>query len=344
MSDDKILLEGRRVIAAESTALHATLERLDERFCAAVKAIAACEGKVITTAVGKSGFVAGKLASTLSSLGIPAVFVHPTEGLHGDLGVIASEDIIVGISHSGNTEELLSFLLSAKLRFQIQVVVVVGARGGNIDGLADVILETGVTEEACSLGLAPTTSSTAALVLSDALAVAVSGIKGVKPKDFAALHPSGELGRRLYTPIASVMRVDFPRVDGERPLREVVPQMTAGGIGLVTVEDKKNSRIGIITDGDVRRSVQKGTAWLEKRAGEVMTSPPKTIQISALGMDALTEMERERLTSLLVVDKEGNPVGVVHLHDILRYGLGLSSWPSSKLSKASPGSEESKQK
>jgi arabinose-5-phosphate isomerase len=323
MLDDAILEEGRRVIAAESAALQGTLRGLDARFCAAVRALAACKGKVVTTAVGKSGFIARKVASTLASLSMPAIFIHPVEGLHGDLGMLASDDIIIGISHSGNTEELLSFLLAAKLRFQTQLMAIVGVRGGSLDGLADIVLETGVVEEACALGLAPTTSSTAALALGDALAVAVSRLKGAQPKDFAVLHPAGQLGRRLYTPIAAIMRRHFPTVDAAQPLREVVLHMTSGGIGLVAVEDRQNARIGIITDGDVRRTVQRGNGWPDLKAGEVMSSPPKAIGIEALSMDALTKMETEKITSLLVVDNRGAVCGIVHIHDILRHGLGL---------------------
>ena len=323
MSDEAILQEGRRVVAAESAALQHMAQGLDGRFCAAVKTVAACQGKVVTTAVGKSGFIARKLASTLASLGIPAVFIHPIEGLHGDLGMLAADDLIIGISHSGNTEELLSFLLTAKLRFQAQLIAIVGVRGGSLAGLADIVLETGVVEEACALGLAPTTSSTAALALGDALAVAVSRLKGVQPKDFAALHPAGELGRRLYTPIAALMRRDFPTVDAEQLLRDIVPQMTAGGLGMVAVEDRQHARLGIVTDGDVRRSVQRGTGWLDLKVREVMSSPPKAIGLEALSMDALAKMESEKITSLVVLDDQGGICGIVHIHDILRHGLGL---------------------
>jgi arabinose-5-phosphate isomerase len=323
MSDGVILAEGRRVIGAESAALQQTLQGLDTRFCEAVKAVACCQGKVVTSAIGKSGFIARKLASTLASLSIPAMFIHPIEGMHGDLGMLAADDLIVGISHSGNTEELLSFMLTAKLRFHAQLIAIVGVRGGSLDGLADIVLETGVVEEACALGLAPTTSSTAALALGDALAVAVSRLKGVQAKDFAALHPAGELGRRLYTPIAAIMRQDFPTVDAEQALREVVSQMTAGGLGMVVVQDNKHGRLGIVTDGDVRRTVQRSNNWLDLQAGEVMSSPPKAIGIEALSMDALAKMESEKITSLVVLDGQGTVCGLVHIHDILRHGLGL---------------------
>ncbi|MGH9339394.1 MAG: KpsF/GutQ family sugar-phosphate isomerase [Acidobacteriota bacterium] len=332
MSDELILQEGRRAIAEEAAALQEILSRLDERFCDTVKAIANCRGKIVTTALGKSGFVARKLASTLASLGTPAVFVHPTEGIHGDLGVLTRDDLIIAISHSGNSDELISFLDVAKLRFQVTIIALVGTRGGMIDAIAGTVLETGVTEEACALGLAPTTSSTAALALADAVAVAVSKIKGFKAKEFAALHPAGALGRRLYTSVETLMRTDFPRIGPEQSLREVVKQITLGRIGLVLVEDT-DSRIGMITDGDIRRAVQADGGKLDRKAAEIMSAEPKTIRVGALGMDALMEMERERVTSLIVLDKQERPVGIVHLHDILRHGLGLSSWQSSKYKK-----------
>lgn len=330
ISDEAILQEGRRAIAAEAAALENMLERLDWRFCAAVRTIAGCKGKVVTTAIGKSGIIARKLASTLSSLGTPAFFVHPTEGLHGDLGVLTPDDIIIGISHSGNSDELASFLQVAKARLQSEIVALVGTRGGGIDTLATNVLETGVTEEACSLGLAPTTSSTAALALSDALAVAVSRFRGFQAREFAALHPAGALGKKLYTSVEKVMRTDFPMAAADQPLKQIVEQITLGRLGLIVIDDRARSQYGIITDGDIRRIVQVDDGKLDRIARDVMSTPPKTIAVGKLGMDALVEMERERVTSLIVMNEDQVPVGIVHLHDILRHGLGLSSWPSSK--------------
>ena len=324
--DEGILQEGRRVLAEEAAALQVTMELLDERFCEAVKAVVTCTGKVVATGVGKSGFIARKFASTLTSLGTPAFFVHPTDGVHGDLGIVMPEDLLIAISHSGNSDELISFLQAAKTRTRGPIIALTGARGGSIDRLASIVLETGVKEEACALGLAPTTSSTAALALCDSLAVAVSRLKGIKATDFAALHPAGNIGQRLHTPVASLMHANFPKAGPDQPLREFVSQMGSGDLlGVVVVEDKQRGRIGIITDGDVRRAAKAGTGHLDLKAAEIMSSPPKTISVEALGMDALMKMEEARITSLVVVDAEGSPVGVVHLHDVLRFGLGLSS-------------------
>jgi arabinose-5-phosphate isomerase len=326
VSDGIILQEGRRVIAAESAALQDMLELLDKRFCDAVKVIGTCTGKVVATGVGKSGLIARKLASTFSSLGIPAFFVHPTEGVHGDLGTLMPDDLVLVISHSGNSDELIPFLQVAKRRLRVPIIAIVGTRGGSVDSLAGIVLETGVKEEACALKLAPTTSSTAALALCDALAVVASGLKGIQAKDFAALHPAGSLGKRLYTPVARLMHVNFPKVGPEQTLKEIMPRMSGGEggiLGLVVVEDKEHGRIGIITDGDIRRVAQANNGSLERKAGEAMSTPPRTIGVDALGVDALTKMEEERITSLVVVDTKDNLVGVVHIHDILRYGLGL---------------------
>ncbi|MBI4396953.1 MAG: KpsF/GutQ family sugar-phosphate isomerase [Elusimicrobia bacterium] len=321
--DTQWLQEGRRVLEEEADALMVVRRTLDARFCRAVKAVAACRGKVVTTGVGKSGFIAQKLASTLASLGRSAFYVHPTEGVHGDLGMLQSGDLLIAISHSGNTSELMSFLLVAKKYHRVPIIAIVGGTGGGLGRLADLILTTGVEEEACVLGLAPTTSSTAALALGDALAVTVSRLMKLQAKDFAALHPAGSLGGRLYAPVAQLMRHEFPRARADQSLKEIAPLISAGGLGLIVVQDGKRSRFGIITDGDIRRAAQAGSARLEKKAGDVMSSPPKTIDVKSLGVDALMRMENSKITSLVVTDGHRRPVGVLHIHDILRYGLGL---------------------
>ncbi len=325
LSDQAVLEEGRRVLSMEARALEEMGARLNHDFCRAVRAVAACQGKVVLTGVGKSGFVARKIASTLSSLGRPSFFVHPTEGVHGDLGMLRSDDLLISVSQSGSTNELVSFLTVAKTRFNVPVIAIVGENGGNLERWADIVLATGAVEEACALGLAPTTSSTAALALGDALAVAVSRLMGLEAKDFAALHPAGALGHRLYAPVEKLMRREFPRVDAGRTLREISPLITQGGIGLAVVEDKETGRLGVVTDGDIRRAVQKGPAGLDQKARDVMSASPKSVGLKTLGMDALMEMERSRITSLVVLDEQGRLAGVLHIHDILRYGLDLVS-------------------
>ena len=327
MTDEALLHEGRRVIADEAAALLALRDGLDDRFCRAARAIAGCSGRIVTTAVGKSGAIARKLASTLSSLGCSAMFIHPIEGMHGDLGMIQPGDVVVAISHSGNSDELVAFLSAARGRCNPVTIAIVSRGGGKVDASADIILETGVTDEACALGLAPTSSSTASLALGDALAVAASGVKGFQVSDFAGLHPAGALGQKLQTSVEQLMRTDFPRVAGERPMREVVQVMTDGAMGLVIVEDARSGTIGIITDGDVRRAM--GRLAVETcRAAELMSVPVRSVRVGTLSMDALVDMERERVTSLLVLDHADRPVGVVHIHDILRYGFNVNQPPA----------------
>jgi arabinose-5-phosphate isomerase len=330
MTDDAILHEGRRVVAEEARALSAMGDRLGPEFCEAVRAVVGCTGRVVTTAVGKSGVIARKLASTLSSLGCPSIFVHPIEGLHGDLGMVQPGDVIFAISHSGKSQEVVSFLTAVRLRLSPAIIAMVGARGGALDRLATTVLETGVTSEACAIGLAPTTSSTASLALGDAVAVAASRAKGFDASGFATLHPSGALGDRLRTPVTAFMLRDFPKVGPHDRLRDVVGVITRGAIGLAVVVDPVSGRLGIVTDGDIRRASTGAGSVLDRRAADVMSTPPRSIGIDALGMDALMEMERERVTALVVLDGD-RPAGVVHLHDILRYGLGLVRRPSKEL-------------
>jgi arabinose-5-phosphate isomerase len=328
VNDQQILDEGRRVVGEEARALVELQGRLGAEFCAAVRAISECQGRIVATAVGKSGVIARKLASTFSSLGCPSIFVHPIEGIHGDLGMVRRGDVVIAISHSGNSQEVVSFLTAAKVHLAPVTIAIVGARGGALDRFASIVLETGVTVEACAIGLAPTTSSTASLALGDALAVAASRMKGFDASEFANLHPSGALGDRLRTPVAQLMRAEFPRVAPDTIVRDVVETITRGGIGLAIVEDPASGHLGIVTDGDIRRASSTGTDALDRRAADVMSAPPRSIAIDEFGMDALMEMERERVTALIVLDAAGRAAGVVHLHDILRYGLGLVRPPA----------------
>lgn len=311
-----ILSEGQRVLRQEAHALTAMAEGIDARFCLAVEMVANCSGRVIATGVGKSGLIARKIASTMSSLGIRALFLHPTEAVHGDMGALASGDLILALSHSGNSEELLAFLEPVGTWLGLSVIALVGRAGGAVDNFSTVTLETGVSDEACALGLAPTTSSTATLALGDALAVCASKMKGIRPHDFARWHPSGSLGQRLYVRVKDLMHRDYASVDADELLSSVVHKITEGGLGVVLVDLGSAGR-GIITDGDIRRAVQTYTDWEIKRAREIMSSPPCAIQEAALAFDALALMESKRITSLAVVDSDERVVGIAHLHDIL---------------------------
>jgi arabinose-5-phosphate isomerase len=247
--------------------------------------------------------------------------------MHGDLGMVQAGDMILAISHSGNSDELVAFVTAARKRCNPLVVAIVSSSGGKVDMLADIVLETGATQEACALGLAPTSSSTASMALGDALAVAASRVKGFQATDFAGLHPAGALGQKLQVPVEQLMLANFPRITGDRPMREAVQVMTAGAIGLVIVEDTPSGRIGIITDGDVRRAITR-PGLDDCRAAELMSVPVRSVRVGTLSMDALVEMERERVTSLLVMDDDRTPVGVVHIHDILRYGFNVNEPPA----------------
>lgn len=315
-SVQKMLSEGQRVLRQEAQALEALAARLDASFCLAVELLTHCSGKVVLSGVGKSGFIARKIASTMSSLGTPAIFLHPTEAVHGDMGSLTSEDLIVAVSHSGNSEELLAFLEPVKTWLKLPVVAITGRRGGAVDHFATVVLETAVTEEACSLGLAPTSSSTATLALGDALAVCASQVKGVGAQNFARWHPSGSLGRRLYVRVKEIMHKDYATVHAEALLDAVVEKITQGGLGLVIVR-QGSERVGIITDGDIRRAVQTHADWTTKRAQDIMSSSPYRIEANALAFDALALMESKKITALIATDATGRIQGVVHLHDIL---------------------------
>jgi arabinose-5-phosphate isomerase len=316
LSAQAILSEGQRVLRQEAHALEAMAEKMDARFYLAVEMVAHCSGRVIATGVGKSGLIARKIASTMSSLGIRALFVHPTEAVHGDMGVLAPDDLILALSHSGNSEELLAFLEPVGTWLGLSVIALVGRAGGAIDNFSTVTLETGVSDEACALGLAPTTSSTATLALGDALAVCASKMKGVRPHDFARWHPSGSLGQRLYVRVKDLLHRHYASVDADALLDSVIRQISQGGLGVVLVDLGSAGR-GIITDGDIRRAVQMHADWETKQAREIMSSPPCVIQEDALAFDALALMESKRITSLVVVDSEDQVTGIVHLHDIL---------------------------
>ena len=311
-----ILNEGQRVLRQEAQALEAMATSLNENFCLAVELLADCRGKIIVSGVGKSGFIARKIASTMSSLGTPALFLHPTEAVHGDMGALALTDLVLAVSHSGNSEELLAFLEPVGAGLGLKVIAITGRRGGAIDNFATIVLETGVVEEACALGLAPTSSSTATLALGDALAVCASRVRGIGSHHFARWHPSGSLGRRLYVRVKDIMRLNYVKVNADAYLNMVVEKITQGGLGLVIVE-QGNEGEGIVTDGDIRRAVQTYPDWATKRARDIMSSSPYQIQESALAFDALALMESKKITSLVVANAEGRMSGVVHLHDLL---------------------------
>ena len=313
---------GRRVLRIEAEAILALIPKLDERFDRAVGILRDCRGRVALTGMGKSGSVAQKIASTLASTGTPAFFLHPAEGGHGDLGMLVRGDVIVAVSNSGETDELIELLPAIK-RLGLKLIVLVGDPSSTLARQSDVAIDVSVPEEACPMGLAPTASTTAALAMGDALAVALLEERGFTEEDFAMLHPAGSLGRRLLWRVLDLMHVgeQLPIVPQEALMRDAVAEISRKKFGMTAVVDGAGRLTGIITDGDLRRALQKGMELLQCPVKECMTANPKTVDREALAAKALEVMERHAITSLLIVDLEGRPEGVIHLHDLLKAGV-----------------------
>lgn len=318
MSAGDELKVARRVLEAEAEAVRELAERLDERFLRALDLLEACRGRVVVTGIGKSGLVGKKIAATLASTGTPALFLHPAEGVHGDLGMVVRGDVVLAVSHSGETDELL-VLVPALKRLGVPLIVLTGNPRSTLAQHGDVVVDVSVRNEACPLNLTPTTSTTAALAMGDALAVALLDRRGIQPDDFALVHPGGSLGRRLLR-VEDLMHrgAEVPIVREETPMREVVLEMTAKRLGTTGVVDAEGRLQGIITDGDLRRALQRDPRLFERMAVEIMTRSPKTIGGGELAAKALEVMEQHAITQLLIVDASRRPEGIIHLHDILR--------------------------
>ncbi len=313
-----ILKVARRVLETEADAVRALVERLDERFARAVALVEACRGRVVVTGMGKSGLVGKKLAATLASTGTPALFLHPAEGVHGDLGMLVRGDLVIALSNSGETEELF-LLVPAIKRLAIPLVVLTGRPTSRLAQHADLVLDVSVREEACPLNLTPTASTTAALALGDALAIAVLTRRRLGPDDVARLHPGGAIGRGLVRAAELMHRGDeIPAVAASAPLDAVIREMSAKRLGCTGVLDAAGALCGIVTDGDLRRAVEHGGGRLPATASLVMTRRPKTVGRDELAVTALELMERHSITQLFIVDDEGRPDGILHLHDLLR--------------------------
>jgi arabinose-5-phosphate isomerase len=319
-----ILEEARRVIRIEADALLSLADSLNGEFERAVELILSCRGRVVVTGMGKSGLIGQKIASTMASTGTPAFFLHPAEGIHGDLGMIMSGDVVLALSNSGETEEVVRILPVIK-RLGAHLVSMSGNPSSTLAKAGDVFLDISVKEEACPLGLAPTASTTATLALGDALAVALLVKRGFKAEDFALFHPGGALGKKLILKVEDLMHSGdgVPLVGSATTMREAIFVITEKRLGVTGVTDETGKLLGVITDGDLRRALEKGRDILNLSAGELMTGTPKRITRSELAAAALNRMEEFSITSLFVFDddKSDGPVGVVHLHDLLKAGL-----------------------
>ncbi len=317
-----ILGAARRVLEIEAGAVRALIPRLDENFVRAVDIVQACRGRVVLTGMGKSGFIAKKIAATLASTGTPALFLHPAEGVHGDLGMLVRGDVVLAVSNSGETEEIVE-LLPAFKRLGVPLLALVGNSLSTLARQSDVVLDVAVAEEACPMNLAPTASTTAALAMGDALAVALLERRGIGPEDFALIHPAGTLGKKLILRVEDLMHQggELPCVAQDLPMREVIPIITGKRLGMTAVTDSQGRLTGIITDGDLRRALQRWPDLLEHPAQAIMTRDPKCIGKGELAARAVQVMEQHTITSLLIVDGGGRPEGVIHLHDLLRAGV-----------------------
>lgn len=319
--------EARRVLKIEAQCISNVAERLDSSFEEAVSLVLQCQGKIIVTGMGKSGHIARKIASTLSSTGTPALFLHPAESSHGDLGVISANDTVIAISYGGGSSELTA-LLNYIARKDIAMLAMTGNPASELARAAKACLDISVSEEACPLGLAPTSSSTVTLALGDALAMAVLKRKGFQREDFAEFHPGGSLGRRLLTRVRDVMHVDeaLPLVSPDEDMVSVISLMTRKEVrGVAGIVDDKGSLIGIITDGDIRRRLEKSRNPLTEKAEALMSKSPKTIDAGELAEKALFVMEQFKIQTLFAVDKSSDnssrPVGLVHLQDLLKANI-----------------------
>ncbi|GAC1618347.1 MAG: KpsF/GutQ family sugar-phosphate isomerase [Candidatus Acidiferrum sp.] len=307
----------RRVLQIEGQAIRDVMDRLDASFDKAVELLLACKGRVVVSGMGKSGLIGRKISATLSSTGTPSFFLHPAEALHGDLGMLARGDALLAVSYGGETEELIR-LLEALKRLEITLVTLTGKTKSTLAEASDVALDVSVKQEACSLNLAPTASTTVAMAVGDALAVSLLERRGFRPDDFAALHPAGRLGQKLLR-VEHVMHSGeaLPLVSLETPMPDVFHEMSKKGLGMTTVAGRDGRLEGILTDGDLRRLMEAHRgAVLEMNAGSGMTKNPQTIGPHILASEALNLMEKHKITSLVVVDKENCALGVVHLHDL----------------------------
>ena|SRR5215204_4382529 len=308
----------RKVLQTEAAAILALVDRVDEKFARAVELIRACKGRVIVTGMGKSGIICRKIAATLASTGTPAFFLHPAEAVHGDLGVIQADDVVIAMSYSGETDELTRVLETLK-RIGAPLIAISGSLGSTLAQAADVSLDCSVSEEACPMNLVPTASTTAALALGDALAMTVLVEKGFRPEDFANLHPGGKLGKKLMRVEQLMSAGDaLPVVQLHTAMRDVIYEMSRKGLGMTSVVEKDGRLAGIITDGDLRRKMATTPNIQDLSARDVMTANPVAIGQSTMAVEALAMMEQRKITSIVVIDADRRVEGIVHLHDLWR--------------------------
>ncbi|WP_018248152.1 KpsF/GutQ family sugar-phosphate isomerase [Orenia marismortui] len=322
LESGQIKEQAREVLEIEAAAINNLKESIDDNFIEVVKEILSCEGRVIMTGMGKSGVIAKKLAATLASTGTPSFFLHPAEAIHGDLGMVTNQDIVIAMSNSGESEEITNILPFIK-RIGAKVIAMTGGLSSTLAENSDYLLNTEIEQEACPLNLAPTASTTAALALGDALAIALLKARDFKPEDFALYHPGGSLGRKLLLTVDDVLHVRErnPVVDKNTTLKETLFKMTSSRMGAANIINSQGELVGIITDGDIRRKLDQGFDLLAKTAEEIMTKDPTQITPDKLAAEALKIMQEKEISDLPVVDENKMPLGLVNFQDLLKAGV-----------------------
>ncbi len=318
-----VIEKAKQVLKIESEAIQALINRIDDTFVKTVELLDKCKGRVVITGIGKSGIVGKKISATLASIGVPSIFLHAADGTHGDLGMITSNDMVIAISNSGESEEVLNLLPAIK-RFNVTLVSMTGNVSSTLAKKSNIVLNISVKEEACPLGLVPTASTTATMALGDALAMALLDKRGFKEQDFAVLHPGGSLGKKLLIQVDDLMHIgsNIPIINKDAPLKDVIMEISSKKLGMAIVVNQDDKVLGIITDGDLRRLMKKKEKDIFKTtAKEMMSINPKTIEKNALAARALQIMEKHSITSLIIANGSNGPTGIIHLHDILKAGV-----------------------
>jgi len=319
ISPDKFIALGKAVIETEQTALTELIDRIDDKFVAACNILLQCEGRVVVIGMGKSGHIGNKIAATLASTGTPAFFVHPGEASHGDLGMITNKDVVMVLSNSGETDEVVALLPVIK-RLNTPLIALTGKPGSTLANTATVNIDVSVSKEACPLGLAPTSSTTATLAMGDAISIALLEARGFNENDFALSHPGGTLGRRLLLHVGDIMHTDdeMPKVSDSALLSDALIEMTQKGLGVTTIVDDDDNILGIFTDGDLRRTLDSNIDINTCLVKDVMTKNGKNIKANSLAASALALMEKHSINALVVVDEQEKLVGILNMHDLLR--------------------------
>lgn len=325
LTPEEIIEKGKKVIKIEGNAIQSLVDNVDSEFVKAVRLISDCKGRVIISGIGKSGIIARKIVSTMNSTGTPALFLHPSDAVHGDVGIMRKEDVVICISYSGATTEIVNLIPIIK-RIGVKIISMVGNKYSYLAQNSDVVLNIAVDEEACSLNLAPTSSSTATLVMGDALAITLLEDKNFTKEDFALFHPGGSLGKRLLMRIDEIMvkGEDIPIVKINTSLKDTILTMTKKRLGATCVVDFDNKLAGIITDGDLRRVLQRTHDLSTLTAQDIMTSKPKVIKRNILAASALEIMEQYNITQLIIIDENNYPIGMTHIHDLVKSGIGTN--------------------